>query len=442
MFTDDSQLNNDPTPAAEDDFDMMPNSAPSSPLRYRSPFEPHPHPPNPFPSSRTEIHPFNDHNPWADVPDPEEGDISTFQFQTPGGGRGTFSFTSRTYTSRATPNSNGARGPPMFPFGSPFGAFQAQGGHGAGQQRPQPGDMQDLFSAIFSTMQNAQLHAQPGQRQAGGFFVGPNAARPPNPFDLLSAMLNPGGHTGRAGDVVWSQQELDRILESLGAEASNAPPPASEEAIRGLPRKKVNKEMLGEDGKAECSICMENVELDSEVTSLPCNHWFHQDCVVAWLKEHDTCPHCRKPITNAENRQESGTSASRRRGSRRSSSVATPYGPGGAQPWQVPDSPSAIRNARNRYYGNRTASERDNARETPQSRPGRRSSSPARSTGPEQYYGGRHESTDYYAGRSEPTRRLSNQSRSSRSETPRSPSGGGGVAGWIRDHLPLGGGGR
>ena len=54
--------------------------------------------------------------------------------------------------------------------------------------------------------------------------------------------------------------------------------------------------MLGSDGKAECSVCMDNVELGDEVTLLPCSHWFHEACVGAWLKEHDTCPHCRQGI--------------------------------------------------------------------------------------------------------------------------------------------------
>lgn len=77
---------------------------------------------------------------------------------------------------------------------------------------------------------------------------------------------------------------------------SRAPGPASAEAISALPKVQVDQTMLGSDGKAECSICMDAVEKGETVTMLPCKHWFHEQCIGAWLSEHDTCPHCRKGI--------------------------------------------------------------------------------------------------------------------------------------------------
>lgn len=121
-----------------------------------------------------------------------------------------------------------------------------------------------------------------------------------NPFDFLSSILNPTN--AQHGDAVFSQEALDRVITQLMEQnqSSAGPGPASESAINSLKKKPVDESMLGNDGKAECSICMDNVELKEEVTMLPCNHWFHQDCIVSWLKAHDTCPHCRKPITNPQ----------------------------------------------------------------------------------------------------------------------------------------------
>jgi E3 ubiquitin-protein ligase RNF115/126 len=405
--------------------------------------------------------PFDDHDPWADVPDPEEGDISTFQFRTPGGGRGTFSFTSRTYISnnRSAPGSPrraggmGGMGPQIFPYDhmpSGFGNTNRMPDDPDGLRGQQPANLQDLFSVILQTMQNPNgFPNHPGAPFAAGVRAGDRnfaaGNRHPSPFDLLTAIFNPE-LAGRHGDAVFSQEAFDRILEQLGQQESNAPPPASEEAIRQLPKKEVDKSMLGEDGLAECSICMDNVELGTEVTSLPCNHWFHGDCVVAWLKEHDTCPHCRSPISSTQG-DDNIASGSRTRprsmspGVRRSRTQQSSHRPdlsppltpprwgSRANPVVIPESPTDVREARNRYY-ERSNSERDAVR---------RSTSPIRANQnqPEQYYGGRHESTDYYAGRPDASRRNSSYRRQSRQEQPRSP-GGGGVTGWIRDHLPGG----
>ncbi|KAI3461048.1 hypothetical protein Pfo_017711 [Paulownia fortunei] len=46
-----------------------------------------------------------------------------------------------------------------------------------------------------------------------------------------------------------------------------------------------------------CSICMEDFEINSDtsvtVNELPCEHYFHKDCIVEWLQRSNTCPLCR-----------------------------------------------------------------------------------------------------------------------------------------------------
>lgn len=64
---------------------------------------------------------------------------------------------------------------------------------------------------------------------------------------------------------------------------------------------------LGDDGEKEiknyklekkiegtCAVCMMEFEKDQEVSELKCNHIFHKDCVMKWLKEYNyKCPVCR-----------------------------------------------------------------------------------------------------------------------------------------------------
>lgn len=107
---------------------------------------------------------------------------------------------------------------------------------------------------------------------------------------------------------MYSQEALDRVISQLMEQnaTGNAPGPASAEAIAALPKKRVTRHMVGagdspadfpeEELHGECSICMDEVPIGAEVTELPCGHWFHGQCIEAWLTEHDTCPHCRKSI--------------------------------------------------------------------------------------------------------------------------------------------------
>lgn len=130
----------------------------------------------------------------------------------------------------------------------------------------------------------------------GGPGEHPNAQ---NPLRNFLNIFGPGG-TGVAGDTVYSQEAMDRILSELMEQhqTGNAPGPASAAAIKALPRKTISATDLADSstGKAECSICMDDVPLGTVVTLLPCAHWFHRECIEAWLGEHDTCPHCRQGI--------------------------------------------------------------------------------------------------------------------------------------------------
>lgn len=176
--------------------------------------------------------------------------------------------------------------------------------------------MTGLFAAFGAPPGHVHAHGSP-QGGAQGSFSGEHTHGPGervmgNPIlNLFSAMgmMVPGA--GNMGDFVYSQEGLDRIVSQLMEQTatSNAPGPATQADIDALPRKEVTEEMLGEEHKAECSICMDEVNIGEQVTMLPCKHWFHHPCISAWLLEHDTCPHCRKGITKG-GQDQSGNPAS------------------------------------------------------------------------------------------------------------------------------------
>lgn len=48
-----------------------------------------------------------------------------------------------------------------------------------------------------------------------------------------------------------------------------------------------------------CSICLCDYEDQEDLRQLPCDHYFHKECVDEWLKLKRTCPLCKRDITES-----------------------------------------------------------------------------------------------------------------------------------------------
>tara|TARA_R110002050_G_scaffold278936_4_gene425236 strand:+ start:1908 stop:2309 length:402 start_codon:yes stop_codon:yes gene_type:complete len=54
--------------------------------------------------------------------------------------------------------------------------------------------------------------------------------------------------------------------------------------------------LLPSDDTGDCIICLQQYELDEHLLFLPCNHYFHEECIRSWLKEKKSCPLCNRDI--------------------------------------------------------------------------------------------------------------------------------------------------
>lgn len=118
----------------------------------------------------------------------------------------------------------------------------------------------------------------------------------------------------------------DLIIGALRP-GDTGPPPASERAIRALPK------CPHPDGTAQCPVCLLNVEDDA--TKMPCGHIHHTACLTKWLRSHNTCPVCRHTIEADETPRPSSLSALLQgwRDSRmRAEAAGTPASGGDASP--------------------------------------------------------------------------------------------------------------
>ena len=74
-------------------------------------------------------------------------------------------------------------------------------------------------------------------------------------------------------------------------------PPASKTVVKSLEKIQINSinadEIIKNKEQNNCSVCKDDFELDNIVIRIPCSHVYHEDCILPWLKERNSCPTCR-----------------------------------------------------------------------------------------------------------------------------------------------------
>ncbi|XP_044970929.1 RING-H2 finger protein ATL3-like [Hordeum vulgare subsp. vulgare] len=113
------------------------------------------------------------------------------------------------------------------------------------------------------------------------------------------------------GRLPLIDQELDMLQRQLEAQQQSRHEdedeerfwpglvvPASRDAVLQLP------ETTGAPAGArlqqtECAVCLKDFEVEDRVTTMPCDHYFHQGCISEWLKVSCVCPLCRHALPAA-----------------------------------------------------------------------------------------------------------------------------------------------
>lgn len=117
-----------------------------------------------------------------------------------------------------------------------------------------------------------------------------------NPFNqtiIVQGSYDPSNNTqnrapiGSIGDY-FIGPGLDFLLQHLSENDPNryGTPPAQKEAVEALPNVRVVDTL-------QCSVCLDDFEMGTEVKEMPCKHKFHSHCILPWLELHSSCPICR-----------------------------------------------------------------------------------------------------------------------------------------------------
>ena len=111
----------------------------------------------------------------------------------------------------------------------------------------------------------------------------------------IAAFSNRGGGIGQLftnfNPNDYFEGNMDVLLEHLRTmdNTRSGNPPASKETIEQL-----KSAIITEKSKyKECAVCKDNFNIGESIKILPCDHAYHDDCILPWLKLHNTCPICR-----------------------------------------------------------------------------------------------------------------------------------------------------
>jgi len=137
---------------------------------------------------------------------------------------------------------------------------------------------------------------------------------------LMGVRLEPGVQVvGNLADYGYGQSLDDILNRTFEEHKSSGPPPASKRELNRLKKLTITEEHL--DSSMQCSVCHDKYLLDDKCHVLPCQHVYHQDCIIPWLNLHNTCPICRFELKTSDKEYEAKKPKSKNTGTTRKSRV-------------------------------------------------------------------------------------------------------------------------
>lgn len=127
---------------------------------------------------------------------------------------------------------------------------------------------------------------------------GGETARTESMYGFNESGASSRGGFGGPGLLGWTlegsplQLDMQQLL-SIGLPEQPAVPRLNESEVQALPQLQFQGR---EEDAHTCSICMEVVRRAEQLSSLPCSHSFHTECLVLWLTRAALCPNCRAVV--------------------------------------------------------------------------------------------------------------------------------------------------
>ncbi|KAL9642503.1 hypothetical protein ABK040_011070 [Willaertia magna] len=168
-----------------------------------------------------------------------------------------------------------------------------------------------MFNLIFNVYNvnsgepTAFIHQQQQEQQ----FEIPNLFQffMPSTFTIFPNVVNPQNlnnnnnyNTNNSNPFFFNMNDiLNQSYQQYMQQQINKTTPTSNKTINELPSFQLTKErkeimhQCGEHCDHSCSVCICDFEEGENLIRLPCGHLFHKDCIMPWIKDHNSCPTCR-----------------------------------------------------------------------------------------------------------------------------------------------------
>lgn len=78
-------------------------------------------------------------------------------------------------------------------------------------------------------------------------------------------------------------------------------PTMNTEQLQEIPRATITKELA--DLQLQCAVCLNQFNLNEPgIRKLPCDHFYHTQCIFPWLQSNASCPVCRAQLLPDDDR--------------------------------------------------------------------------------------------------------------------------------------------
>lgn len=110
-------------------------------------------------------------------------------------------------------------------------------------------------------------------------------------FALNADEFGGDGHDDIVSEFPLNAADEYEIIVPDDDNFNSGPRPASKSAMESLPTHVISVDSA--DADACCCICTDPIDVGDEVKTLPCNHFYHSECIIKWLGISNVCPLCR-----------------------------------------------------------------------------------------------------------------------------------------------------